>query len=279
MKIAVLSGKGGTGKTFVATNLARVAGESVYLDCDIEEPNGHLFLNGDVISTDNVSLPIPKVIDELCDGCKECVDFCRFNALAYVNNKVMVFDKICHSCGGCKIVCPQNAIYEKDKVIGHIEARRYKDTSVYTGKLIPGEESGTSIINSLFKKIKPSDSTIIIDSPPGSACIVMDSIKDADFCLLVGEPSVFGSYNLKMVHELVTLYKKPHGAVLNKSSDGYNASKEYCEKNKIPIFTDIPFSKDLGKLNAEGKLVVEHNKEMKDLFDDLLLKIKKGVNL
>ena len=221
----------------------------------------------------------PKVNEELCNGCKKCVDFCRFNALAYVNNKVMVFDKICHSCGGCKIVCPQNAIYEEEKIIGHIETRKYKDTSVYTGKLIPGEESGTSIIHSLFKKIKPEDSLVIVDSPPGSACIVMDSIKDADFCLLVGEPSIFGSYNLKMVHELVMLYKKPHAAVLNKSSDDYNASKKYCEKNGIPIFADIPFSKSLGKLNAEGKLVVEHNKEIKDLFIDLLSRIKEEVNL
>ncbi|NLC66019.1 MAG: ATPase [Clostridium sp.] len=279
MKIAVLSGKGGTGKTFVATNLARVAGKSVYLDCDIEEPNGHLFLNGPILKEDEVALPIPKVKDELCNGCKDCVEFCRFNALSYVSNKVMVFDKICHSCGGCKIVCPQNAICEEDKVIGHIESRLYKETSVFTGRLIPGEESGTSIIHDLYNKIKDENSTVIVDSPPGSACIVMDSIKDADFCLLVAEPTIFGAYNLEMVHKLVKMYKKPHGVVLNKSSDDFNCSRAYCIENNIQIFADIPFDKNLGKLNAEGKLVIEHNIEAKKLFSDLLERIIKELNL
>ena len=154
MKIAILSGKGGTGKTFVATNLARSAEACVYLDCDVEEPNGHLFLNGPLLSSSKVSLPIPRVNDSLCDGCKKCVDFCRFNALAYAQNRVIVFDKICHSCGGCKIVCPQDAIYEVNKEMGQVESRVYKNTKIFTGRLLPGEQSGTSIIHELFNQIK-----------------------------------------------------------------------------------------------------------------------------
>ena len=270
MKIAILSGKGGTGKTFVATNLARSAEKCVYLDCDVEEPNGHLFLNGPLLSSTSVSLPIPRVDDSLCDGCKKCVDFCRFNALAFVQNKVIVFDKICHSCGGCKLVCPQDAIYEIDREIGQVESRIYKNTKIFTGRLLPGEESGTSIIHELLNQIKPDDSLVIIDAPPGSACVVMDSIKDADYCILVAEPSIFGSHNLKMVHELVKMFNKPHGVVLNKSLGENNPSKDYSMENNINILADIPFDKELGKLTAEGKLVVEHNDKAKEVFKELL---------
>lgn len=279
MKIAILSGKGGTGKTFVATNLARSAEKCVYLDCDIEEPNGHLFLNGPLLSSSKVSLPIPRVNESLCDGCKKCVDFCRFNALAFVQDRVIVFDKICHSCGGCKIVCPQDAIYEVDREIGQVESRLYKNTQVFTGRLVPGEESGTSIIHELFNKIKAEDPLIIIDAPPGSACVVMDSIKDADYCILVAEPSIFGSHNLKMVHDLVKLFKKPHAVVLNKSLGHDNPSKDYCIENNIDILADIPFDEELGRYNAEGKLVVEYNDEAKELFKNLLDTVLKEVQV
>ncbi len=279
MKIAVLSGKGGTGKTFVATNLARSSKSCVYLDCDVEEPNGHLFLNGPLLSSAKVSLPIPRVDESLCDGCKKCVDFCRFNALAYAQNRVIVFDKICHSCGGCKIVCPQDAIYEVDKEMGQVESRVYKNTKIFTGRLLPGEQSGTSIIHELFNQIKAEDSLVIIDAPPGSACVVMDSIKDADYCILVAEPSIFGSHNLKMVHELVKLFEKPHAVVLNKSLGDDNPSKDYCIENNINILADIPFDEELGKYNAEGKLVVEYNDKAKKLFKDLLDKILEEVRI
>ena len=279
MKIAILSGKGGTGKTFVATNLARSADSCVYLDCDVEEPNGHLFLNGPLLSSSKVSLPIPRVDESLCDGCKKCVDFCRFNALAFVQDKVIVFDKICHSCGGCKIVCPQEAIYEIDREIGQVESRVYKNTKIFTGRLVPGEESGTSIIQELLTKIEPEDSLVIIDAPPGSACVVMDSIKDADYCILVAEPSIFGSHNLKMVHNLVKMFKKPHAVVLNKSLGYDNPSKEYCIENNIKILADIPFDKELGKYTAEGKLVVEYNDQAREIFKDLLDTILKEVQV
>ena len=279
MKIAILSGKGGTGKTFVATNLARTAKSCAYLDCDVEEPNGHLFLSGPLLSSSAVNLPIPRVNNSLCDGCQRCVDFCRYNALAFVQNQVMIFDKICHSCGGCKIVCPQNAIYEVDRAIGQVETRVYKTTRVFTGRLFPGEESGTAIIQALFNQIRSEDSLVIIDAPPGSACIVMDSIKDADYCILVAEPSIFGSHNLRMVHELVSLFKIPHAAVLNKSIGNDNPSKVYCMENGIQILADIPFDRDLGKLTAEGELVVEHNQQIKELFEDLLNKILEEVQV
>ncbi len=276
MKIAVLSGKGGTGKTFVSTNLARVIESSIYLDCDVEEPNGHLFLRGPVLETDPVALPIPVVDDKLCDGCKKCVDFCQFNALAYTGQRVIVFDKICHSCGGCEIICPQNAIKEIPREIGKIEKRSYEDTTLYTGMLNTGEESGTSIIGDLLKKVSEEDS-VVIDCPPGSSCVVMDSIKDADYCVLVAEPSIFGAHNLKMVHQLVKLFEKPLGIVLNKTLGDENPSEDYCRENGLDILLRIPWSDELGRYNAEGMIAAEQKDEYWQMFSDLLHRIEEEV--
>jgi MinD superfamily P-loop ATPase len=276
MKIAVLSGKGGTGKTFVSTNLARVVESSIYLDCDVEEPNGHLFLKGPVLETNPVALPIPVIDDQLCDGCKKCVDFCQFNALAYTGKRVLVFDKICHSCGGCEIICPQNAIKEVPREIGKIEKRSYGDTTIYTGMLNTGEESGTAIIGELLQKVSEDDS-VVIDCPPGSSCVVMDSIKDADYCVLVAEPSIFGSHNLKMVHELVSLFEKPMGIVLNKTLGDENPSEDYCRENGLDILLRIPWSEELGKYNAEGMIAAEQKDEYRRMFTDLLNLIEEEV--
>jgi len=276
MKIAVLSGKGGTGKTFVSTNLARVIESSIYLDCDVEEPNGHLFLRGPVLETDPVALPIPVVDDKLCDGCKKCVDFCQFNALAYTGQRVIVFDKICHSCGGCEIICPQNAIKEIPREIGKIEIRSYEDTRLYTGMLNTGEESGTSIIGNLLQKVSEEDS-VVIDCPPGSSCVVMDSIKDADYCVLVAEPSIFGAHNLKMVHQLVKLFEKPLGVVLNKTLGDENPSEDYCREKGLDILIRIPWSDELGRYNAEGMIAAEQKGEYWQMFSDLLHRIKEEV--
>lgn len=277
LKIAILSGKGGTGKTFVASNLAKIAGKAVYLDCDIEEPNGHLFLKGPVMESFDVDLPLPVVNHVLCDSCRKCVDFCVFNALALISDKVKVFDKICHSCGGCRIICPQNAISEYDKNIGKIEIRHYDNVQVYTGILNPGEESGTSIIKKMMTMIPSEYENVIIDSPPGSACIVMESIEDADFCVLVAEPTIFGAHNLKMVHELTKVFNKPCGTVLNKTIGPEDPSRIYCMDNNIPILLDIPWRKDISDYIAEGSLMVEMDEEIKVSFTALLEKINRVV--
>lgn len=277
LKIAVLSGKGGTGRTFVASNLAKIAGKSVYLDCDVEEPNGHLFLKGTVLETFKVDLPLPVVNHDLCDGCRKCVDFCVFNALALISGQIKVFDKICHSCGGCRILCPQNAISEYDKNIGKIEKRHYDNVEVYTGILNPGEESGTSIIKKMMTMIPSEYENVIIDGPPGSACIVMDSIADADYCVLVAEPTTFGAHNLKMVHELTKVFNKPCGAVLNKTIGQVDPSRIYCRENNIPILLDIPWRKDISDYIAEGSLTVERDEEVKVSFAALLERVNREV--
>ena len=273
LKIAVLSGKGGTGKTLVSVNLAYTAKKALYLDCDVEEPNGHLFFKPDNLTKEDVSVKIPYVNDYLCNGCRKCIDFCKFNALAYINNKVKVFSEVCHSCGGCMEICPESAISEINKSIGKIEKGNLEDVTVVSGILNTGEASGVPIIKAMIEDENINEQVTIVDCPPGSACIVMESIKDADYCLLVAEPTLFGSHNLKMVYDLVRLFKKPFGVVLNKAQDGFNPSKEFCENNKIKILSEIPFDVELGKLNSDGKIVSKENRSYHDLFAKLLTDI------
>ena len=274
MKIAVLSGKGGTGKTLVSVNLASVAVHSTYVDCDVEEPNGALFFKPIDLEEERVSVKIPVVDHDRCNGCRECVEFCKFNALAFINKKVKVFETICHSCGGCTLVCPEKAIHETEKVIGHIEEGKSQDVRVITGILNTGEETGVPIIKKLLERISFEKMTTVIDCPPGSSCMVMESIKDADYCVLVAEPTVFGAHNLEMVYELVTLFKKPFGCVLNKGLDGSNPSELFCEDNNIPIIGRIPFDHQLGAINSNGEIVTRIDDHYRTLFETMLEQIQ-----
>lgn len=277
MKIAVLSGKGGTGKTLVSTNLAAVLKKSVYVDCDVEEPNGHLFFKPDSIETKKISVKIPLVEEDLCTACRECVDFCRFNALALVANKLVVFEDICHSCGGCMRLCPEGALSEKDKVIGEINKGISAGVKVYSGILNAGEVSGVPIIDGLLKAIEDEKDPVFIDCPPGSACIVMESIRDADYCILVAEPTLFGLHNLKMVYELVKLFDKPHGIVINKYFEHDNPIKEFARKNGIKVLGEIPYDPELGELNSNAQIAVRENKRFQVLFEDLLKTVEGAI--
>ena len=277
MKIAVLSGKGGTGKTLVTVNLAAAAKTATYIDCDVEEPNGHLFFKPEGITEEKVTVKIPIADEELCSGCRKCVNFCKFNALAYTN-KLIVFDEICHSCGGCILVCPEKALTEKDKAIGTIQKGTSGNVSVYTGIMNLGEASGVPIIKKLLEtENQEADKITVIDCPPGSACIVMESIKDADYCILVAEPTLFGVHNLNMVYELVTLFKKPFGVVLNKCLDGENPAETFCIENNIKILGRIPFDNELGTLNSNAGIVVNESEKYRELFSDLLQTVIKEV--
>ena len=273
MKIAVLSGKGGTGKTFVSVNLAEVMEKSAYVDCDVEAPNGHLFFQPVWLKTDTISRKLPVIDYEQCNGCRVCTDFCKFNALAYIADKVLVFEEVCHACGGCLLLCPQDAITEKEKPVGKIQYGKSLKTSVFTGTMITKEASGIPIIDELLERVQAIDNAVI-DCPPGSACSVMESIKDADYCILVAEPTIFGRHNLSMVHELVELYKKPYGVVLNKCFKGENPSKEYCAENNIMILKEIFYEEHLAKLQSEGKIVVRESLQYWNLFMDLMDRIE-----
>lgn len=277
-KIAVLSGKGGTGKTLLSVNFASLRKNSIYVDCDIEEPNGHLFFKPKIISEEIISVKIPVVNQEECDGCRKCVDFCMFNALAYIKNNLVVFDNICHSCGGCALLCPQKAISEVDKQIGRISIGKSGNVGVYSGLLNTGESSGVPIVSSILKKVENIENTVFIDAPPGSACIVMESIKDVDFCVLVTEPTIFGLHNLKMVYELVKVFKKKAAVVINKSQDN-SIIEEYCKEENINIIGKIPYDKEIALLNSNGLIIVNEKEKFRNMFSEILDRIEEEVNL
>ncbi|MCB8817320.1 nucleotide-binding protein [Desulfosporosinus shakirovi] len=277
MKIAVLSGKGGTGKTLVSVNLASAANEAIYIDCDVEEPNGRLFFKPKNIASESVSIKIPFADQKLCVGCRKCIDFCKFNAIAFIINKVIVFDDVCHSCGGCVLFCQEKALSEKDKNIGEVQSGVSENVSVITGILNTGEASGVPLIKKLLNNNLSGKALTFIDCPPGSACIVMESIKDADYCIMVAEPTMFGVHNLNMVYELVKLFKKPHAAVLNKCLEGENPAEDFCREMNIKILGKIPFDSELGTLNSNALISVRENQKYRDMFSSMLQIVAKEV--
>lgn len=274
MRIAVLSGKGGTGKTFVSVNLACAAEKAVYVDCDVEEPNGHLFLKPEITEKTPVTVMVPEVDMEKCIGCRKCVDFCKYNALALIKDKMLIFYEVCHSCGGCTILCPAKAIVEKERAIGIIEEGQSDNVTVLTGCLNTGEVSGVPIIKGLMNKLTQDDD-IVIDCPPGSACIVMESIREADYCVLVAEPTLFGVHNLSMVYDLVRLFNKPFGVVLNKCLPEENPSEQFCVEHQVKILAKIPYDEELGRINSQGHVAERENKRYQELFERLLQDLRK----
>lgn len=270
MKIACLSGKGGAGKTFIATNLAAAAKEATYIDCDVEEPNGHLFLRPENVSTKTVYSLLPDFDPTLCTGCKTCVEACRFNALMYIKEVPMVFAEICHSCGLCAMVCPHGAIGEKKKTIGHLEEGQHGEVRVVSGVLNPGEASGVGIIKAALSR---AQGTTLIDCPPGSACTVMESVMDCDFCVLVVEPTAFGVHNFKMVHELCALLHKPMGVVINKESVSYAPLEAFLEEHKLPVLERFVYDGALAQTLADGHLIAEKDEAYAARFRALLEKI------
>lgn len=275
MRIAVLSGKGGTGKTFVSVNLSCAADQATtYVDCDVEEPNGHLFLKPAQLEKSGVTVAVPVVDNQKCTGCRTCVNFCKYNAIAFIKEKPLIFYEICHSCGGCRLFCPEQAISEKQREIGFIEKGKSDQVTVLTGNLNIGEVSGVPIIKELIKNFPETGSTVI-DCPPGSGCTVMESIQLADFCVLVAEPTLFGVHNLSMVYDLVKKFHKPFGVVLNKCMPESNPAEQFCIDHQIKILAKIPYDEQLGRLNSKGLVAVRENKTYQEIFHNLLKDIEK----
>ncbi len=276
MKIAVLSGKGGAGKTFVAVNLAYAAGETYYIDCDVEEPNGELFFKPRDTVEERVSVMTPVFDAEKCTGCKECVNFCRYNALALVRGKVMLFREVCHACGGCVLICPQEAAGYSAREIGTIRQGSSGKVRTLSGLLDTGEVSGVPIIKMLNRKT-PRKGITVIDCPPGSSCLVMESIKEADYCVLVAEPTSFGVHDLKMALELTEIFNKPFGVVLNKCLPEENPARDFCLGRGIAILAEIPFDRETRRSVSSGEVVSLKNPFLKTVFMNMMAKIKKEV--
>lgn len=263
MKVACLSGKGGAGKTLVAVNLAAAVNGGSYIDCDVEEPNGRLFLKPTETRTEEVFVAEPRFDAETCIGCKACVSFCRFHALVYVKEKPMLFSEACHGCGGCALVCPTGAVTETQRRIGTIEIGRHGAIKIVTGILDTGEASGVPIIR---RARREAEGFTVFDCPPGSACSVMESIAEADHCLLIAEPTAFGLHNLRMVQELVTLLDKPCSVVVNRQEEPYEPLERFCREKGLRVLARIPYDGRIAAAAADGLLVSETDPALCTLF-------------
>lgn len=274
MIISIASGKGGTGKTTIATNLALSINNDVqFLDCDVEEPDAHIFLNPRIKKTLTASIPVPKIDESKCNFCGRCAEVCAYNALAVLKDKVLTFPHLCHGCGGCSLLCPQKAITEVNKDIGVVEIGNSNNLQFVQGILNIGETMSPPLIKAVKNYINPTR-IVIIDAPPGTSCPVIEAIKGSDFCILVTEPTPFGLNDLILAVRVLRKLNISFGVVMNRSDIGDNKLEDYCEKEDIPVLMRIPFKKEIAVAYSKGIPIVERFPEYKDEFVSLFKRIK-----
>ncbi|MBU1006256.1 MAG: ATP-binding protein [Candidatus Omnitrophica bacterium] len=278
MIISVASGKGGTGKTTVAVNLALSIPNAQLLDCDVEEPNSHIFIKPNIDNTSPVFIPVPEIDESLCDYCGRCQEVCEYNAIAVLKGAILVFPELCHGCGACSYLCPRKAIKEVNREIGVAETGTKGNLQFGHGRLNIGEAMSPPLIKAVREYSNPVR-TVIIDVPPGTSCPVISSIKGSDFCVLVTEPTPFGLNDLILAVEVLRKLDIPFGVVINRSDLGNKDTYEYCAKEKIPIMMEIPFKKEIAVLYSTGiaftEQMPEYKKEFLGMYKNILTKVKK----
>jgi MinD superfamily P-loop ATPase len=274
MIISIASGKGGTGKTTIATNLALSLGSTVQLlDCDVEEPNAHLFINPVFEWTKTVATPVPEVDLDKCTFCGKCGDICQFKAIVVVGETVLAFEELCHSCGGCIAVCPEDAITEKGRELGVIQKGHRNGIEFIHGKLRVGEAMSPPLIKKVLSYTDPAGLTIV-DAPPGTSCPVIEAMKPADFVLLVTEPTPFGLYDLKLAVGAAKILNIPCGLVINRSDLGDEKVKAYADRENLPILLEIPFDRKIAEAYSRGDMIVDVMPKWKEKFLELYDAIK-----
>lgn len=276
MIISVASGKGGTGKTLVTTNLATSIGEVALLDCDVEEPNSYLFFpDREEEASFDCTVKIPIIDEDKCTRCGKCSEFCAYNALAVFPQSVLLFKELCHGCGGCALVCPEGAISEGTRSIGKIFRARSGDVRLLWGELNLGEPMATPLIRSV--KAEAKGDFVLIDSPPGTACPVIETVRGSDFCLLVTEPTPFGLYDLSIAVQVVREMEIPCGVVVNRSGVGDQGVQNYCEQENIPILLEIPMKREIAELYSQGVIFSRVMTEWQERFIGLLARIEEEI--
>jgi len=275
MIISVASGKGGTGKTLVATSLALSLSDNYkvqLLDCDVEEPNANILLHLAANQSQLVYIPIPKVDEAKCTYCGKCAEVCAYNAIAVIKEKVLVFPELCHGCGSCSYLCPESAISEEGREMGVIERGHSGNLELIQGKINVGEAMAPPVIREVKKYIDPAN-IVIIDVPPGTSCPVVEAVKGSDCCLLVTEPTPFGLNDLALAVEVVKKLGIPCGVVINRVGVGNQEVEQYCHREKIPILLRIPLDRNIAMLYSQGIPLIEGvprwREEFLRLFQDI----------
>lgn len=272
MKISVLSGKGGTGKTTLSVNLFSYLQKATLIDTDTEEPNSHIFIE----RTNEISKPVmkkhPVVNHDLCTFCQKCGDHCNFNAIIPTKSKVLVFEDLCHDCGMCELVCESGAITYHEKPIGSIYTSVTQEQYFHYGKLNIGEVSGVRLIDELINSTKHDD-LIIADCPPGVSCSTVAALQNTDYAIICAEPTPFGISDMKMVVELLRKEKTRFGVVVNKSGIGNQDIYGYLEEESIPLLENIPWTEERAKLYSEGLLMINYDPIFKGKIKNILSKV------
>jgi len=275
MIIAIASGKGGTGKTTVAVNLVlSLKGEVQLIDCDVEEPNAHLFLNLRFQKSESVGIPVPQVDEERCTFCGKCGEFCQYGAILTVKEKVLVFPELCHGCGGCSLVCPEGAISEVMREIGTVENGVANGVDFVHGMLKVGEPMAPPLIRAVKGHIN-NKGTVIIDVPPGTSCPVIESVKGSDFIILVTEPTPFGLYDLVLAVDMVRVLSIPLGVIINKADVGDKGVDEFCQREKLPVLLRIPLDRRIAEAYSRGEPLVDIQPEYKEKFRQVVSEVER----
>ena len=281
MKISIASGKGGTGKTLVATSMAvslASPGTSVTIaDCDVEEPNSYLFFpDRTLLERKEFHVPVPVIDERLCTHCGKCSEVCAYHALAVLPQTVLLFPELCHGCGGCTIVCPEKAVSEGSRSVGEIFRARSNGLDIIWGELALGEARTTPLIKAV--KNEARGKMVIVDCPPGTSCSLVESVRDTDFCLLVTEPTPFGLYDLDIAIKVLEKMDIPRGVLVNKSGMGDRKVYEYLEKKNIPLLMEIPLDRKIAELYSHGEIFAEKMPEWKAKFVGMVRKIEEMIS-
>jgi len=276
MILTIASGKGGTGKTSVAVNLALSLRNVQLLDCDVEEPNAHLLLHPKMGKSEPVYTSVPKINEEACSHCGECSKFCQYNALFTTKERVLVFAELCHSCGGCTMVCPKKAITQEQHKIGTLNFGSTDGLRLVYGELEVGKPMAVPVIKAV-KKQTDKDANVIVDSPPGTSCSFVEAVKGSDFCVLASEPTPFGLHDLKIAVEVLKKMKVPFGVVINRAGIGDTKIYDYCYQASIPVLLEIPYLKKIAELYSKGVPFSVEMPEWQPKFQELFEEIKRIV--
>jgi len=272
MVISIASGKGGTGKTTIATSLALSLGNAQLLDCDVEEPNAHIFLKPRRKKSEPVSIPIPEIDERKCNHCGECAEICAYNALAVLKDRVLVFPHLCHGCGGCSLLCPEKAITEINREIGVVEKSNVGKIEFVHGILNIGEVMAPPLVRAVKRNVR-AKKTVIIDAAPGTSCPVIEAIKSSDFCILVTEPTPFGLNDLLLAVEVVRRLNIPFGVLINRASLGDKRVEKYCRDEGIRILMRIPFDREIAVAYSKGIPLIEvkeeYLKQFREMFESI----------
>jgi MinD superfamily P-loop ATPase len=281
MKIAFASGKGGTGKTTISTNIAKLMSEKSsvqFIDCDVEEPNGHLFLKPTIRHSVYVKVFVPRIDEVKCTNCGECSAFCAYKAIASLPNTTLVFPELCHSCGGCKMVCPENAITENLRKVGLIERGSASGIDFIHGKLNVGEAMSSPLIKRIGKYID-ENSLVLIDSPPGANCGTLSTLKLADMVVLIAEPTPFGLNDLEIIARMLKAINKPFGVIINRAGIGDEIIENWCKTENVPVWGKIPDDMMIAELCSNGALVVDILVHIRKIFETISLELMRKAKI